>query len=340
MNTVTSGLVAGLPSGGGILVIGVDNVSIQRNLIENNDFYGISVVDWCLAVELRDGASWGSTRPQRSPGRHHDREQHARAQRHQPPTGRRPAHPDLCNGSRRPHDRDDRSGFGSWATASRATPIRRSSRSSLPPLRCPTRPGPANSAPRDSSRSPRFATPVAPGGFCIAARRRGRLQSPAGDADNRCITRGGDRSRLVTREGRSARPPTRTRGPRRATPRSSFVDSSARWPTSCSSCVDRARARGMRPGTGRGCLRGAPRRPRLGGRRPRGDRQRDRLPSTDPGRPRGGPRRRDPAVPSGARGSRRRRRSGSLRSTSDAQLELAAVAMIPRSRGVVARPRT
>ena len=47
-NTVTSGLVAQLPSGGGILVNGVDNVNIQKNLIENNDFYGISVVDWCI----------------------------------------------------------------------------------------------------------------------------------------------------------------------------------------------------------------------------------------------------------------------------------------------------
>lgn len=48
VNTVTSGLVAQLPSGGGILVNGVDNVNIEKNLIENNDFYGISVVDWCI----------------------------------------------------------------------------------------------------------------------------------------------------------------------------------------------------------------------------------------------------------------------------------------------------
>jgi len=47
-NTVTSGLVAQLPSGGGILVNGVDNVNVERNLVENNDFYGISVVDWCV----------------------------------------------------------------------------------------------------------------------------------------------------------------------------------------------------------------------------------------------------------------------------------------------------
>jgi hypothetical protein len=41
---------AGLPPGGGILVLGVDNVSVQRNRVENNDFYGISVIDYCLAV--------------------------------------------------------------------------------------------------------------------------------------------------------------------------------------------------------------------------------------------------------------------------------------------------
>ena len=41
---------ADLPPGGGILVLGVDKVNIQKNRIENNDFYGITVVDYCLAV--------------------------------------------------------------------------------------------------------------------------------------------------------------------------------------------------------------------------------------------------------------------------------------------------
>jgi hypothetical protein len=49
-NTVTSGLVAQLPSGGGVLVAGVDDVNIVHNTITNNDFYGISVVDWCFVV--------------------------------------------------------------------------------------------------------------------------------------------------------------------------------------------------------------------------------------------------------------------------------------------------
>ena len=39
-----------LPPGIGIALIGVDRVNVRRNKIENNDFYGIAVVDWCLAV--------------------------------------------------------------------------------------------------------------------------------------------------------------------------------------------------------------------------------------------------------------------------------------------------
>ncbi len=45
---------AGLPTGGGILVLGVDNVDIQRNRIENNDFFGIAMIDYCLAVDGTD----------------------------------------------------------------------------------------------------------------------------------------------------------------------------------------------------------------------------------------------------------------------------------------------
>jgi parallel beta-helix repeat protein len=47
-------LVGQLPPGGGILLLGVDNVDIQGNRIENNDFFGIAMVDWCLAVEGTD----------------------------------------------------------------------------------------------------------------------------------------------------------------------------------------------------------------------------------------------------------------------------------------------
>jgi hypothetical protein len=40
-----------LPTGGGILVLGVDDVTVSDNLVENNDFYGIAIVNWCLAVD-------------------------------------------------------------------------------------------------------------------------------------------------------------------------------------------------------------------------------------------------------------------------------------------------
>lgn len=50
-NTAPPGsMPADLPPGGGILVLGVDRVNIKRNRIENNDFYGIAVIDYCVAV--------------------------------------------------------------------------------------------------------------------------------------------------------------------------------------------------------------------------------------------------------------------------------------------------
>lgn len=51
-NPAPSGsLVAELPPGGGILVLGVDNVDLEDNLIEDNNFFGIAQVDYCLAVD-------------------------------------------------------------------------------------------------------------------------------------------------------------------------------------------------------------------------------------------------------------------------------------------------
>jgi Right handed beta helix region len=50
-NTAPPGTMsAQLPPGGGIAVIGVHDVDIQNNRVENNDFYGTAVVDWCLAT--------------------------------------------------------------------------------------------------------------------------------------------------------------------------------------------------------------------------------------------------------------------------------------------------
>lgn len=47
-------LVSQLPRGGGILVLGVDHVDIQRNRVENNDFFGIAMIDYCVAVAGSD----------------------------------------------------------------------------------------------------------------------------------------------------------------------------------------------------------------------------------------------------------------------------------------------
>ena len=49
-NPVTGGSVGNLPPGGGILVLGVDTVTVQDNRIENNDFFGIAMTDYCVAV--------------------------------------------------------------------------------------------------------------------------------------------------------------------------------------------------------------------------------------------------------------------------------------------------
>lgn len=50
-NPVTGGLVGELPSGGGVLVLGVDDVDVQDNVIENNNFFGIAMIDYCIAVD-------------------------------------------------------------------------------------------------------------------------------------------------------------------------------------------------------------------------------------------------------------------------------------------------
>ena len=53
-NTVMSGLVAGLPPGLGVLIVGVDNVTIDKNEITGNDFVGVAVVDWCIVLDGTD----------------------------------------------------------------------------------------------------------------------------------------------------------------------------------------------------------------------------------------------------------------------------------------------
>ena len=49
-NPVTGGTVGQLPPGGGILLLGVDTVTVENNLIEDNDFFGIAMTDYCVAV--------------------------------------------------------------------------------------------------------------------------------------------------------------------------------------------------------------------------------------------------------------------------------------------------
>lgn len=49
-NAPPGSMSADLPPGGGVLVLGVDYVNLKKNLIENNNFYGISVIDYCVAV--------------------------------------------------------------------------------------------------------------------------------------------------------------------------------------------------------------------------------------------------------------------------------------------------
>ncbi len=50
-NAPPGSMSAELPSGGGVLVLGVDRVTLRNNVIENNDFFGIAILDWCLAVD-------------------------------------------------------------------------------------------------------------------------------------------------------------------------------------------------------------------------------------------------------------------------------------------------
>ena len=50
MNTATGGMAAEIPQGSGILVLGTHDVDVKWNWIANNDFFGIGVVNYCVAV--------------------------------------------------------------------------------------------------------------------------------------------------------------------------------------------------------------------------------------------------------------------------------------------------
>jgi parallel beta-helix repeat protein len=50
-NSATAGSeTAELPYGGGILMLGVHDVDVEKNLIANNDFFGIAVINYCIAT--------------------------------------------------------------------------------------------------------------------------------------------------------------------------------------------------------------------------------------------------------------------------------------------------
>lgn len=54
-NTASEGSeTSQLPYGGGILLLGVNHVDVQKNRIENNDFFGIGMIDYCVAVAGTD----------------------------------------------------------------------------------------------------------------------------------------------------------------------------------------------------------------------------------------------------------------------------------------------
>ena len=54
-NTAPPGsMSAQLPPGGGILLLGVDRVTVENNRIENNGFFGVGVVDYCIVVADTD----------------------------------------------------------------------------------------------------------------------------------------------------------------------------------------------------------------------------------------------------------------------------------------------
>jgi len=51
VNTAEGGEVELIPPGLGMLILGVDRVDVQQNRIEKNDFVGVGMIDWCVAVD-------------------------------------------------------------------------------------------------------------------------------------------------------------------------------------------------------------------------------------------------------------------------------------------------
>lgn len=49
-NPVSGGLVGQLPSGGGVLILGVSRVTLRRNKITGHDFFGLASINYCIAM--------------------------------------------------------------------------------------------------------------------------------------------------------------------------------------------------------------------------------------------------------------------------------------------------
>lgn len=64
---------AGLPSGVGILVLGVSGHVIAKNRVENNDFVGIGVLGWCTATSFNPLRSCAVDPPQADPAANDNR---------------------------------------------------------------------------------------------------------------------------------------------------------------------------------------------------------------------------------------------------------------------------
>ena len=63
-NGAPGGLPAILPPGGGVLLMGVSDNTLAGNRIENNDFFGLAVLDFCFALTgAPDPGGWCSPNP-------------------------------------------------------------------------------------------------------------------------------------------------------------------------------------------------------------------------------------------------------------------------------------
>ena len=62
-NGAPGGLPALLPPGGGVLLMGVSDNKLAGNLIENNDFFGLAVIDFCFALTGSPGPCGIRTTP-------------------------------------------------------------------------------------------------------------------------------------------------------------------------------------------------------------------------------------------------------------------------------------